>query len=251
MGDSSVRPWKLMRLMDSNEKYVIALDGPAGSGKSSVAGILARKLGCIHADSGAMYRLLTLAAMRQLGEAADHTAFGTLFQSSLDQLTPADLGCSVQLGDKGQQINCINGQDVGEQIRTLAVTARIRYIASERSFRDQVNQMLRDLAQETSLIVDGRDIGSIVFPDTAWKFYLDASARVRARRRLLELREKGKDQGISAAELEAQIEERDAEDRTRPFGALQIAPGAKLIDTSSMSRNDVVQVLLSHLQIKF
>lgn len=236
--------------MQSNKNYVIALDGPAGSGKSSVATILAKKLGCIHADSGAMYRTLTLAVIQKIGACKNPEKFGDEF-SKQHKINPQELNASVDLDSGGQQVNLINNEDVGEKIRTVDVTARIRYIADLREFRDQVNLMLRNLAEKTSIVADGRDMGSVVFKDTPYQFYLDASVEIRAKRRLLEMEEKSLLNGITLDQLKNQIQKRDHEDKNREFGALVQAPKAILIDTSSMNRNDVVQLLLTQLQQKF
>ena len=225
---------------------VIALDGPAGSGKSTVARILAEKLRYVHADSGAMYRTVTLALMERLGAGVSAADFGeNLARVAIDFHS---LGCSVVLAD-GKQSNRINGTDVGDRIRTPEVTERIRYIADNRTYREAVNELLRDFARQTDLAADGRDIGTIVFPNANYKFYLEASVQVRARRRLLEYNSRGIN-GIALEELEEEISRRDEQDRQRPFGALKQAPDAILIDTSDLDINGVVSRLLSCMQIE-
>ncbi len=232
----------------------ITLDGPAGSGKSTVAKILADKLGYIHADSGAMYRTVTLALMEKLSPGASHPEFAEKLAGESPDFR--ELGCAVALVD-GKQANLIQGESVGDRIRTPEVTARIRYIADNRAYREAVNELLRDFARQAPLVVDGRDIGTVVFPDAPCKFFLEASARIRAERRLGEFQEKGHlsqdagDQESQLKRLEADIERRDAEDRSRPFGALKQAEDAILIDTSGLDINAVVSQLLSYLQIKF
>ncbi len=232
----------------SADKYVIAMDGPAGSGKSSVARMLALELGVLHADSGAMYRLVTLSLMDQLGKGADHREFGQMvFSSSLKNLD--ELGCDVIFVDQRQE-NRYRGADVGDAIRSPVVTERIRYIADNPGYRKVVNDMLRSLASQTSLVVDGRDIGTEVFPYTPFKFYIDASIEVRARRRLGEFLQKG----FTPPEmtiLEREIETRDQEDLSRPVGALRRADDAIYIDTSELSLNDVLTRLMSYLQMQF
>ena len=236
--------------MENSNLFVVALDGPAGSGKSTIATMLAKELGCIHADSGAMYRTLTLAAMQRLGEQDSPQKFGEMFKNQ-NGFRAADSGVSVGLGANGQQLNLIHENDIGNQIRTPAVTARIRYIADDRNFRDYVNELLGKLASQTSIVADGRDMGSVVFKNTPWKFFLDASVEIRAQRRMLEMQEKNLHDGISMDELKQTIQARDDQDRNREFGALVQAPDSILIDTSSMSRNDVVHTLLVQLQKKF
>jgi prephenate dehydrogenase len=226
---------------------ILSLDGPAGSGKSTVAGIIARRLGCLHADSGAIYRSLTYACMQLLGEQASPEEFGRVF---LEQ-TPDPHGFALRVDyDNGKQLHYLNEEELGLKIRTPSVTARIRYIADHAQYRNRVNELLRELGAKTALIVDGRDIGTVVFPDTPFKFYLDAAVRTRAERRRKELIESGME-APSLEELEKQIADRDEQDRNRKIGALQIPPGAILIDTSNIDRDMVVSGILAHLQEQF
>ncbi len=228
------------------KRVVIALDGPAGSGKSTVASILAEKLGFIHADSGAIYRTLTLACMERFGAGDSAEDFGQ--RLAAERFKPEQLGVDVRLHE-GRQCNLLEGVDVGARIRTPDVTARIRYIADLRPCRDVVNGLLRSFSRQANLVVDGRDIGSVVFPDSPFKFYLDASVRVRAERRQVDFQKQGG--ALSVEKLEQDIAARDEQDRARPFGALCQAPDAILIDTSSLTPEAVVHRLLSHLQIQF
>jgi CMP/dCMP kinase len=227
-------------------KTIIALDGPAGSGKSTVANMLADRLGYIHADSGAMYRTLTLALMECVGPGDQPEEFGERLRNYV--YDPGALGVEVAL-DASRQSNRLRGQDVGDRIRTPEVTARIRYIADSRACREVVNELLRRFARLTPLVADGRDIGTVVFPETPAKFYLDASVNVRALRRLADFQKQGAQ--ITLESLEREIAARDEQDRNRPFGALAQAPDAILIDTSHLSPNDVVHRILSRLQIQF
>lgn len=228
-------------------KPVIALDGPAGSGKSTVADIVAEKIGYIHADSGAIYRTLTLAYMERLGAGESAAAFGELLSGQ--RPAPDSLECRIEMSG-GKQSAFLAGQDVGDRIRSREVTERIVFIADDPECRAEVNRLLRRFAATQALVVDGRDIGTVVFPDTPYKFYLDASARVRAERRRGDLIERGLGDA-SVDELVAEIERRDEGDRNRAIGALRQAEDAILIDTSELSIEAVVQRILSHLQIKF
>ena len=228
-------------------KTVVALDGPAGSGKSTVARILAERLGYVHADSGGMYRTVTLALMGRFGAYATADEFGA--GAARAPLHLSELACSVVLAE-GRQSNRIDSVDVGDRIRTPEVTARIRYIADNPVYREAVNEMLRRFAEQTDLVVDGRDIGSVVFPQTPYKFFVTASPRVRALRRLKDYDGSGFSD-VSLESLEADISRRDREDEERPIGALKQAPGAILIDTSGLDIDSVVSALLSHLQIQF
>ncbi len=241
---------------DAEGRYsVVALDGPAGSGKSTVAGMLAQRLGFIHADSGAIYRTLTLACMEKFGSFESAEAFGRALEAKgLDATALKSLGCTVELdrsgpGSQAKQSNRIAGGDVGERIRTPEVTARIRFLADNLACRELVNQLLRDFSTQTGLVADGRDIGTVVFPETPFKFFLDASVAVRAKRRFEDFQKQARP--VALEDLEADIAARDEQDRNRPVGALRPADDAILIDTSSLDVNAVLSRVLSHLQIQF
>lgn len=223
---------------------IISLDGPAGSGKSTIAGELARRLGYLHADSGALYRTLTLACMRHLGAHETADEFGEAFIRNPPNPEAIDLRVVLQ---DGRQVILLDGTEPGQDIRTPEVTARIRFIADHPSYRNRVNAMLRELAGMTPLICDGRDIGTVVFPDTPYKFYMDADVRTRAERRHGEFVERGMTPP-PLEEIERQITRRDEEDRNRKVGALQIPSGAILIDTSHLDRDMVLASILAHIQ---
>lgn len=226
---------------------VIALDGPAGSGKSTVAGMVAERVGFLHADSGAIYRTLTLASMRILGAADSAEEFGKRFlEAGLD---PDSLSVEVVLAE-GRQSNRINGADVGQEIRTAEVTSRIRYIADHVPSRVTVNRLLREFALQTGLVADGRDMGTEVFPDTPHKFFLEASVQVRAKRRYEEMLGQGSG-SLTLEEIEQSIARRDEEDRNRAVGGLRRAEDAILIDTSDLSPEDVLSNILAHIQFRF
>lgn len=208
----------------------------------------AQRLGYIHADSGAIYRTMTLALMDTIGQGDSPESFGRIIHDAGGLESAAAL-CQIVLED-GKQTNRINGKDAGDRIRSPLVTARIRYVADNRACREAVNRLLQNFADETDLVADGRDMGTVVFTSTPWKFYLEASVRVRANRRLEEFRSKG-DTGISLETLEKDIQQRDDQDKSRAFGALKCAPDAILIDTSELRINDVVARILSHLQLIF
>lgn len=229
-------------------KYVIAIDGPAGSGKSTVSAMVAGDLGFIHADSGAIYRTVTLALIRRLGADNNHVAFGKRLADA-PFLSTEELQCTIVLKD-GIQVNMISGTDVGDEIRTQIVTDRIRYVADSQEYRNSVNRLLRSFGEEASLVVDGRDIGSVVFPESPYKFFLTATPDERARRRLTEMGVEQINPEIFE-EMLSKIHIRDREDENRPIGALKQAEDAILIDTSDLTIKDVVARILMHLQKQF
>ncbi len=227
---------------------VVAIDGPAGSGKSTVAYLLAEKLGFVHLDSGAVYRTLTLAWMRYLGAGESAKEFSLLFSHRIKETKILPQLHSVRLKG-GMQYNYIGNEEIGEEIRTSEVASRIGYIADHLPCRHQVNDGLRALADGSNMVVEGRDIGTEVFPYTAFKFFLDAKADVRARRRFQQLQ--GLGESPSLQQLTEEIKQRDEKDRHRPVGALKRATEAILVDTSDIEANSAVNVVLSHLQVMF
>lgn len=224
---------------------VIALDGPAASGKSTVAELLAKALDFRHLDSGALYRTLTLSLMQKLGPDQNSGEFGKKLQAR--QIDPETLECTLSFKN-AEQINRIAEQDVNKEIRHPEVTRRIVHIADDLKYRNWVNKVLRELSKKMDIVVDGRDIGSVVFPDTPFKFFLEASVSVRAKRRLHDLKQRG--HNASLKKLEKEIEKRDRNDTCRPIGALQRTADAIRIETSQASLESVVSRILSHLHSK-
>lgn len=199
-------------------RTVITIDGPAASGKSSVAQALARQLGFAYVSSGLLYRAATLVAMSAGCDEADERALLALLARRDVVLEPSALGNRVSVG----------GKDVTAELHTDAVDTRVSTVAKHHGVREWVNERLRELGG--SFVIDGRDMGTVVFPDAAAKFYLTADPLIRARRRA---NERHSDVGAIAAELER----RDARDE------LQSAPAhdATVIDTGGMSLAEVVE----------
>lgn len=223
--------------------WIITLDGPAGSGKSTIARRLAAHLGLAYADSGAIYRTFTLALMKKLGPGESPEDFG----KRIDQTTvdPASLAVSIQT-EASVQRNRIAGEDQLDSIRTPDVTARIRYIADRREFRAAVNALLSGMK---GLVADGRDMGSVVFPHAPFKYYLEASVDVRALRRHKEQQDRGFNEDLDA--IRAAILKRDNEDKNRAFGALVRTDDMILIDTGPLDPDGVLRRILNSLQIQF
>ncbi len=210
-------------------KPVVALDGPAGSGKSTIAKLVAAKLGLHYLDTGAMYRSITLKALRTGTDTKNEAA-----------LTALALSTKIDFVYGGEKLRVLmDGEDVTEAIRLPEVSKTSSDIADSIGVRKELVKKQQELGLAGGVIIDGRDIGSLVFPDAEVKIYLDASVKERALRRFKELEARGIKTGIG--EVEKDICERDERDRSRPFGALKKVPEAVVLDTTKMSILDVVE----------
>ncbi len=213
---------------------IITIDGPAGSGKSTAARELAKALGIAHLDTGATYRAVTLLALRQGIDLADDARLAEVARGVDIRMVPTSGRVGVLL----------DGQDVTDEIRTEAVSANSRYAAASPAVREVLVELQRRLGRQLgSFVTEGRDQGSVVFPDADVKFYLDARPSVRATRRCEELRSHGQQADHNA--VLAAIEDRDRRDRGRVVGPLKVPGGATIIDTSDM---DIAQVTKRMLQ---
>lgn len=218
------------------KNLIVTIDGPAGSGKSTVAALLAQKLKITYLDTGAMYRAVTWAA---LSKAVDLSNGNALVQ--LTEQTEITLGSNENLGKV-----FVDGTDVTTAIRTAEVTANAHFIASVPEVRQQlVAQQQRIGSQAGSLVTEGRDQGTIVFPQAAFKFYLDASPECRAKRRWLQLKQKDPTVKLEDV-LQAQIQ-RDHRDSTREASPLAIPDGAIVVDTSEMTIDQVIDHLYNYI----
>ena len=216
------------------KKRVIALDGPAGAGKSSVAGKIADRLGFVHIDTGAMYRSVARLVLEAGISPEDEAAVGDLAK---------DL--TIRFARKGDTVRVLaNGRDVTELIRTPEVTATVARVSQYLAVREAMVRQQRDMAAEGSVVLDGRDIGTVVVPDACVKIFLTASVQERARRRYQELLDKG--QAADLEKLQQEIAERDRLDRERTISPLIQAEDAVLLDTTGM---DIEQVLENLLQL--
>lgn len=210
---------------------VIAIDGPAGSGKTTVAKLLAKHLGISYLDTGATYRALTYSALNQGIGLSDEPRLISLAR----KLDLKFSGSSVYLSDK----------DISSAIRTPQIDKNISAVVSFSGVREIMVSLQRRLAKEGDFVVEGRDIASVVFPGAEYKFYLDAAPRIRAERRFKELKEKGLK--IDSKEVGRDLERRDRADKTRETGPLKISEGAKVIDTSGLSIEQVVAKLAENI----
>jgi len=218
--------------MESYRKITVAVDGPAGSGKSSVCRKAAVDLGIQYIDSGAIYRAITWFFMK------NYPDFVKL-EEPVEKLSGVEI--FQVFGSDGNARTYVNGEDVSLLIREESVARNISSFSDNKKIRDFVNSLLRRWAGQNSIIMDGRDIGTIVFPDADLKIYLDASVDVRTARRVKEYSDLGKN--VDEKSIRNQIIQRDFNDKSREFAPLKIADDALYIDTSGMSFGEVVDKL--------
>jgi cytidylate kinase len=213
--------------------FNIAIDGPAGAGKSTIAKKIAKELGFIYVDTGAMYRAMALFFLRHNIEAKD--------TKKIEEACK-DVNVSIEYRD-GEQIVVLNGENVNSFLRTEEVGNMASATSVNKTVRLKLVELQRSLAMKENVVMDGRDIGTYVLPDAALKIYLTASATVRAKRRYLELQKKGISSNIN--EIEKDIIERDHRDMTREFAPLIQAEDAIYIDSSNLTIDEVVDKILS------
>lgn len=207
----------------------IAVDGPAGAGKSSIAKIVAQKLGLEYIDSGAIYRALAKKILDSNIKIEDYASIKNTLESTSIELVDGDV--------------FIDGVNFMPFIRSSEVTAVVSPFSAQIEVREKVNSFLNSYSQNKSVIMDGRDIGSVVFPNAEYKFYLDASVEERARRRLAEIK-----YSSSLEEIKEAISKRDYNDEHREVGALKRVENAIYIDTTDMSMEQVVNKILFNIK---
>lgn len=204
--------------------FSVAIDGPSGAGKSTIAKAVAERFGFIYVDTGAIYRTVGLAVSRAGIDPQDTDA--------VVGLLPA-LDIALRHGEDGLQHMFLNGEDVSGLIRTPEISMYASKVSALPPVRAFLMEMQRSMARRTSVIMDGRDIGTVVLPDAALKIFLTASAEARAERRYKELLEKG--QSVSYDDVLCDMAERDKNDTTRAAAPLRAADDAVLLDTSALS----------------
>lgn len=212
--------------------FNIAIDGPAGAGKSTIAKMVAKKLGFIYVDTGAMYRAIALYFLRKEVEASDEATVAEAVKGA---------GITIRYQDGAQQV-LLNGEDVSGQIRTEEVGNMASASSVYPAVRAHLLELQRGLAAENNVIMDGRDIGTCILPDAETKIFLTASPHVRAVRRYKELTEKGI--ACNLQEIEQDIAERDERDMNREIAPLKAAEDAVLLDSSDMTIEQVVQAII-------
>ena len=207
---------------------MVAIDGPAGAGKSTIAKRVAARLGFIYIDSGAMYRAVALWALRRNVNVGDMHRMEQLAMAAEIELSPGRIR--------------LNGEDVTDAIRTPEVSGGASKVAVIPGVRRALVAKQRAMGERTSVVMEGRDIGTVVFPDADVKVFLDADPRERVRRRLQDVRAAGEE--IPESALAAQMKERDQRDSTRSDGPLAQAPDAAYLDSTSLTAEEVEEAIL-------
>ena len=228
---------KILR-KDLSEVYNIALDGPAGSGKSTVAKALAKDYNILYLDTGAMYRACALKALRLGIDPQD--------EKKVEEMLPL-LNVTVEYKE-GAQHTILDGEDVSSKIRENAVSMMASHISAHRAVRMKMVELQREIAKKTSCVVDGRDIGSAVLPDAKFKFFVTADSKVRAKRRFDELTARG--EIVDFEQLHKEIVARDKQDSEREFSPLVCADDAVVVDTSDLDVEGVLKRIKALIQAK-
>ena len=227
----------------SKKKIIIALDGYSSSGKSTMAKALAKKLGYSYVDTGAMYRAVTLFAIR-------HGLISTHGEVNVDSLSPmlTQVNITFSRDSDGNQHTLLNGEDVEREIRGMEVSNLVSPVAAVPAVRECLTNLRRQMGSEKGVVMDGRDIGTTVFPQAELKIFVNAPARMRAERRYNELREKGIPTTFD--EVLANVEHRDHIDENRSESPLRRAEDAVDLDNSHMTIEQQNQWLLDHALAK-
>jgi cytidylate kinase len=217
---------------------VITIDGPAGSGKSTISRLLAKKIGYLYLDTGAMYRAVALAAKRNKTDLNDGKALEELCHS-------LDLQFKT---DQAPPRLFLNGEDISSSIRSPEMDMASSKVSAVGEVRKAMTGLQRKMAKGMTLVAEGRDMGTVVFPDAKHKFYLTASLKIRTERRHKERLERG--ETVSRALVESQLKKRDHQDKTRTIAPLRAADDAKIIDTTEMTPEQVLGAILCQLDLE-
>ncbi|MDH3392157.1 MAG: (d)CMP kinase [Desulfobulbaceae bacterium] len=227
----------------AEQKNIITIDGPSGAGKSTISKLLAARLHYTYLDTGAMYRVVGLQVERA---GLDLEAEGA--REALVQLL-AGLDMTLAPGEEGKETRAfLNGEDVSDAIRTPEMAMVASRVSAQAEVRKKLTEMQRTIGKDGAIVAEGRDMGTIVFPDAMHKFFLDASPEERAQRRQKQLAENG--QKVEFQEILTQIQKRDRDDSGRSLAPLQPAEDAIIIDSSEMSIDEVVSFMLAAVNKK-
>lgn len=223
---------------DLTQKINIAIDGPAGSGKSTISKIIAKKLDILCLDTGAMYRACALKCIKEGADCADEESVCPIIEK---------INLEVKYSD-GVQHTYLDGNDVSSEIRTPEISMAASTVSAHGCVREKMVELQRKIAAENSCVLDGRDIGTNVLPNAQYKFFLTASAEIRAKRRHEEILASGKN--VHFNEVLAELVKRDEQDRKREIAPLIMAKDAVLVDSSNMSVEEVAEYIERKLQEK-
>ncbi len=223
------------------QKIIVAIDGYSSSGKSTMAKALAKTVGYHYVDSGAMYRAVTLFAMRHGMIAPDGTVDSNALEADLPKIH-----ITFATDTDGSQVTELNGEVVEQEIRGLGVADHVSAVAAIGAVRDRLTALQREMGVKKGIVMDGRDIGTTVFPQAEMKVFVQASPEVRARRRWLELA--GKGQNVSYQEVLDNVRERDRIDTTRAISPLRKAADALELDNDHLTMEEQMQWLLGKFQ---
>ncbi len=218
---------------------VIAIDGFSSTGKSSISKVVADTLGLIHIDTGAMYRAITLFGLRNFKDEKQEIDLSKLLQN-LNEI-------SLEFRENSGKLEIyLNGENVSKEIRTTEVSDNVSFIAKQPEVRERLVVLQRDIAEKQGVIMDGRDIGTVVLPNADYKFFLTASPDERARRRFLELQSLGIETTIE--EVKQNLIERDRIDSEREISPLKQAEDAILIDNTNLNKEETIDLILSYIK---
>ena len=218
---------------------VIAIDGFSSTGKSSISKVVADTLGLIHIDTGAMYRAITLFGLINFKNEKQEIDLSKLLQN-LNEI-------SLEFRENSGKLEIyLNGENVSKEIRTTEVSDNVSFIAKQPEVRERLVVLQRDIAEKQGVIMDGRDIGTVVLPNADYKFFLTASADERARRRFLELQSLGIETTIE--EVKQNLIERDRIDSEREISPLKQAEDAILIDNTNLNKEETIDLILSYIK---
>lgn len=221
--------------------FVVAIDGPAGTGKGTITKLIAKELGLLNIDTGAMYRCVTLACLEK----------GITNIDNPKEIIAIAKGIEIKMeNNNGEQTVFLNGKDVTKEIRSKEVSVLVSPVSSIPKVREKMVDMQRKMGDSQNIIMEGRDITTVVFPNADVKIYLDADVEERAKRRYLENQEKGID--IPYEEVLEMIKTRDENDKNKPVGALKIAEDAIVVDTTYLTieqvKEKIKEIILENMK---